>query len=333
MVILQQDLPLLKRLAVTVARPSPSIDDRSALLAFAIGVGAGIERVLEYRDHVAVADRRPVEGDQLLAVGRPRKVNALREHRQQDLACTAELAEADEDQPDHFLDPPVRIKAEADLAMPDVADRHADTQLAASRLGTGGIEHTRPQHAELELADAALHTEQQPIVRPAGVVDPVHIDHPRLDQPAKLEQVMPIATVAGEPRGIEAQHGTNLAGAQPRDEPFEAWSRRRTAGGTAEIVVDHFDVAETPLPGDFDEIVLPPLAFEVVVNLCRGGLTNINHRLALQHGGRQQISARHCQAPRWSCRRPPTAGWPTCRARFGALRESSREALSYRTGC
>src|SRR3954447_4987133 len=144
---------------------------------------------------------------------------------------------------------------------------------------------------------------------------------------------MPVAAVAGEPGGVEAQHGADLPSAQPRYEALKTGTGHRTASGTAEIVVDHFDVAETPLPGDLDEIVLPPLAFEVVVNLCRGGLANINHRLALQHGGRQQISARHCQAPRWSCRRLPTAGRPACRARSGALRGSSREVLSCRMGC
>jgi hypothetical protein len=40
--------------------------------------------------------------------------------------------------------------------MPDVANRHADAQLTAPRLGAGGVEHAGTQHAELELADAAL---------------------------------------------------------------------------------------------------------------------------------------------------------------------------------
>ena len=106
--------------------------------------------------------------------------------------------------------------------MPDVADRHAMPQLAPARLGAGGIEHAGAQHAELELADAALHAQQQPIVRPTGVVDAVEVDDARLDQPAQLEQVMPVAAVAGEPRGIEAQHGADLAGAEPRDQPLEA---------------------------------------------------------------------------------------------------------------
>src|ERR1044071_2670927 len=43
--------------------------------------------------------------------------------------------------------------------------------------GAGGIEHTGPDHTEFELADAALDAEQQPIVRPAGIVNPVQVDH------------------------------------------------------------------------------------------------------------------------------------------------------------
>src|SRR5215469_7219080 len=176
-------------------------------------------------------------------------MDALRQHRQQHLTGTAELAKAGEDQPNDLLYPAIGIEAEPDLAMPDIADRHADPQLAAARLGAGGIEHAGPQHTQLEFADAALHTEQQPVVRPAGIVNPIEVDHPRVDQPAQFEQVMPIAPVAREPRGVEAQHGADLSGAQPGDEPVEAGARRRAAGGTAEIVVDHFDVAETPLPG------------------------------------------------------------------------------------
>ena len=205
----------------------------------------------------------------------------LRQHRQQDLAGAAQLAKASEDQSDYFLDLPVGIKAETDLAMPDVADRHADPQLAAPGFGAGGIEHAGLQHAEFELADAALHAEQQPVVRPARVVDSIEINDLGPDQPAELQQVTPIATVAGEPGRVKAQHGADLAGAQPRDEPFEPWSRRRTAGRTAKIIVDHFNITEPVLPGDIDQLVLPPPAFEIGLDLLLGRLANVNHRLAL----------------------------------------------------
>jgi hypothetical protein len=42
-----------------------------------------------------------------------------------------------------------------------------------------------------------------------------------------------------------------------------------------------------------DELVLAPLALELGLDLCLGGLPNINHRLALQHYGGQELSARH----------------------------------------
>ena len=78
-----------------------------------------------------------------------------------------------EDQADHLLNPQVGIEAEADLAMPEVADRHADAQFAPPRLGASGVEHAGTQDAKLELADAALHAQQEPIVRAAGIVDPI----------------------------------------------------------------------------------------------------------------------------------------------------------------
>ena len=75
-------------------------------------------------------------------------------HRQQHLPRAAQLAKAGEDQMDGFLDPSIGIKSKANLAMPDVADWHADPQLATPRLGARGIEHPGTQYAELEFSRA-----------------------------------------------------------------------------------------------------------------------------------------------------------------------------------
>jgi hypothetical protein len=293
---------------MAVALAGTSVDDLGALLAFAVGVDARIERVLEHGDDIAVADRCPLKADQLLAVGRPREVDSLGEHRQQNLPCAAQLAEAGEDQPDHLLDPQVGIEAKTDLTMPEVADRHADPELTAPRLGAGGIEHPSTEHAEFELADAALHAEQQSIVRPAGVVDPVKIDHSRLDQAAELEQVMPLTPVAGEPGSVEAQDRSHLSGTEPCHQPLEARPRHHSAGGAAEIVVDYLDVTKAAASGDVDEFVLAPLALQVALDLCLSGLPNIDNRFAPQHRGWQEISARHRHAPPPRRRRLPAAG-------------------------
>src|SRR5262249_48877824 len=306
--VLEQNLPLLKRLAMAVARSRTSVDDLGALLAFPVGIDAGVERVLKHGDDIAVADQRPLKADQLLAVRRPREVDLLTEQRQEGLPRAAELEESGEDQPDHFLDAQVGIEAETDLTMPDVADRHADAQFAAARLRAGGVEHARTEHAEFELADGALHAEQETIIRSARIIDAVQVDDARVDQAAQLEEVMPVAAVTCQTGGVEAQHRPDFSGAQRCDQPLEAGPRHSPGGGAAEIVIDHFDLVESSAPGDVDEFVLTPLALAIALHLGLSGLPNIDDRFALQHCGRQQISARHRPAPPPRRRPPPTEG-------------------------
>ena len=160
-------------------------------------------------------------------------------------------------------------------------------------LGAGGFEHARPEHAEFELADAALHTQQQPIVGPTRVVHAVQIDDPGLDQTAQLQQMVPVASVAGKARGVEAQHGADFAGAQPRHEAIEAGSGHHAAGGAAEVIVDDFHLRKPTAASFLHEVVLATLALQVGLNLRLGGLAHIDDGLAPKHRGRQQIRVRH----------------------------------------
>jgi len=66
--ILQQDLAVPKRTIVPVGLARPAINDLGSIDAFAVGVGAGIERVLQHRNDIAVADWRPIERRHPLAV-------------------------------------------------------------------------------------------------------------------------------------------------------------------------------------------------------------------------------------------------------------------------
>jgi len=75
------------------------------------------------------------------------------------LPSAAKQPKSTKDQSRCLLDSDVGIKAQADLPMPNVADRHRNPQLPAPGLGTGGVVHAGAQHAEFELADAALHAQ------------------------------------------------------------------------------------------------------------------------------------------------------------------------------
>src|SRR5437763_1581888 len=96
------------------------------------------------------------------------------------------------------------------------------------------------------------------------VIDTVEIGDARLDEPTELQKVMPIAAVPGEPRGVEAKNGANLAGAQPRlkSGPGDGAARRAT-----EVVVDDFDVAKSASAGLVNELILTPLALQVDLHL------------------------------------------------------------------
>ena len=310
-------------MAVGLARSS--VDHRYPLLAFAIDVSARVEGVLQKPDHIAVADRRPVEGCQPLAVGGPWKEQTVGHQRQMRLACAAELAEPFEHPSDRLLQANVRIEAEPDLAMPDIADRHADPQLAPAGLRPGGVEHARADHAELELADAALHAKQQTIVRAAGIIDAVEVDDPRLDQAAQLEQVMPVPAVAGQARCVEAQHSANLARAERSDELLEAGPGDHAARRAAEIVVDHLDRLEATSSGNVDQLVLAPPTLGVSLDLGLRRLPHIDHRLALQDRRREDLTARHRPAPRALRPRP----LPPARSR-GTSRPDADRAGSFR---
>lgn len=165
------------------------------------------------------------------------------------------------------MQPDVGIDAEPPVAVPDIADRHADPQLATARLSPGGVNHARPDHTQLELADAALHAEQQPVVRPTGVVDAIKVDRTGLDQTAQFKQMMPVPAIARQPRGIKAQHCANLARAQGGDELLEPGPGHHATRGTPELVVDDLDGPEPVAPGDVDQLVLATSALGVEVDL------------------------------------------------------------------
>jgi hypothetical protein len=142
---------------------------------------------------------------------------------------------------------------------------------------------------------------------------------------------MPIAAVAREPGSIKAEHGADLSGAQPRHQPLKAGPCHHPAGGAAEIVIDHLNVAEAPLPPEIDEVVLP-LALEIGLDLFLGGLPNIDHRLALQHRRRQKPALVIVTLPAAT----PTASNRRLASRASTVLRSDRLfplALPNRTGC
>ena len=243
------------------------------------------------------------------------------------LPAAAQFAEALKDRAGDFLNAAIRIEAEANLPMPDVADWYGKPELASSGLGPCGVQHSRSQNAKFEFADAALHARQQPIIRTTGIIDAIEIDDAGIDETAQLQQMMPVPSVTGEAGGIEAKHSADLASAQPGNELLEARARHGSARGAAQIVVDDLNIAKSPPAGFIDEVVLAALALEMDLHLRLRGLAHIHDRLAAQDCRRQGISVRHRRSPLDPRRRLAAEGGPDAESRRCDRRPSSRSAL------
>ncbi len=87
-------------------------------------------------------------------------MNTLIRHSEQDLSCAGQIPEPRKYLLDDFLDTKVGVEQYARMAIPQIADRRRITELTPSGLRSGRLHHPRAHHAELELADAALHTQQ-----------------------------------------------------------------------------------------------------------------------------------------------------------------------------
>ena len=68
-------------------------------------------------------------------------MHPLGSERQMDLPSAAEFAEALENPAGDFLDTTIRIKAQTNLPIPDIADRHGNSKFPSAGLRSCSIQH------------------------------------------------------------------------------------------------------------------------------------------------------------------------------------------------
>ena len=100
-------------------------------------------------------------------------------------------------------------------------------------------------------------------------------------RPQNSRQRMPVAPVAGQPRGLHRHHCADAALADGGKQPLEA-RPSGAASGSAEVVVDHLDIVPPQLAGAVRQAVLPSLALQVMGDLHGRRLTYVNEGAARQ---------------------------------------------------
>lgn len=202
------------------------------------------------------------------------------------LASRAEFGELGEYQPDGGLDRLVGREHDATGGVVVIAHRQVDGELAAAGLLPQPTRKPRADQVQLGLTHRPFEAEQQPVVELAGMVDAVGVGDEGIDHAAQVEQPIPVAIVAGQPRGLQPEHDADPSQADLGDQPLKAGPR---GAGTAhaKVVVDHHDLLADPakLGRPLRQRVLTPPALGVGGHLAGGRLAHVDGRPAVQMRG------------------------------------------------
>ena len=155
-------------------------------------------------------------------------------------------------------------------------------------------------------------------------MDSVAVEHARPDQSAQsaqLEQMVPVASVACEPRCLQAEDSADDTFAELRDERFEARACARAACRLSQVVVDDDDVAKPEIACPLCELVLASLTLEIFLDLAQGRFTNVDDRTPLENTT-GKLTAFHRAPPLAPRPRRPRAGSRTGRAGSPAARSA-----------
>jgi hypothetical protein len=125
------------------------------------------------------------------------------------------------------------------------AGQEAD-DLAALCFGLAAREHAALQQMNLSFAHRALQPQQEPVVEIPDVVDAVAIGQEGFTQSADFQQLVSIATRAGQTRHLHAQHQPDATEADLGDQLLEAGSPLRRGAGAAKIIINDRDALSWP---------------------------------------------------------------------------------------
>lgn len=148
---------------------------------------------------------------------------------------------------------------------------------------------------ELQLGDLAFEPEQEVPIGSGGVVDPIAVADEAVTVTAEIEQLVPLGAVPRQPGDIVGEDDADLAERDPSDELLQPLATHGGAAGLSQIGIDDLDVLGIPaaLTGPLPEIVLEPLALEIVEDLVGAGLSDVDQGLAAPMESRYEFRDIH----------------------------------------
>src|SRR5258707_14510899 len=126
------------------------------------------------------------------------------------------------------------------------------------------------------------------------IIDSVLVYDDGPDKPTDLDQRMPVATVAGQPRRLDRKHGAD----PPLTDRSQQALETRPVGAAsraAKIIVDDLDHGPAEVPSTIGEPVLTAAALRIVQELICRRLADVNKGAAVPVVRRD---FRHCRTSR-----------------------------------
>ena len=282
MLILEQHIPFRQRAPQSAPDALAAVLDADLAHRAPKGIGASIDGVGQ--DVVdGVVERQPPDDAAPLrrAVACDGQRDALVSQPHMHLSHALQLGELGEDQPEGVLHPLVRILLDPVAPGPHIAGRDTEEQRAAARFLLQRLVRALTKERQLQLAHRALHAEQQAIIGMPRIIDSVLVYDDGPDKSTELDQRMPVATVAGQPRRLDRKYGADAALADRCQQALEA-RPIDAAARAAKIIVDDLDGGPAELPGTIGEPVLTAVALRIVHELIGRRLADVDEGAAAQ---------------------------------------------------
>src|SRR5689334_22850214 len=134
---------------------------------------------------------------------------------------------------------------------------------------------------------------------------PPVFENSRCPQGADLDQLVPVATGAGQPRHLDAEHQADPPETDIGNQPPETGASVRRRSGPPLVIVDHADPLTLPAQrqGAVDQSILQAARFRMAFDLLRRRLPDVDDRHAVTMMGADLLAARGSHRVH---RRPPS---------------------------
>ena len=168
-----------------------------------------------------------------------------------------------------------------------IAARQQHTQLAPLGLRPLALEQALLKDVQLGFRHGPLQPQQQSVVVGLRIIDPIGIADQRTEQPADLEQLIPVTRTARQARDFQPQHHADMIETHLQYQALKPRPAFRARPRTALVVVDDHHLRRRPaeLNGPLGQGVLPSRRLPVVLDLLQRRLAHIDDRQALQMRG------------------------------------------------